>query len=118
MEELILGPVQPWEPSEEDRATTARLLASEDELDIAYGEAYANRCFVGGIAIGEKSLTAVGELDALDVAEFRLGKQLDPQAMSLEAVIKLGAIPGRGETRVEQIRNGVRQVLEARDQTE
>jgi hypothetical protein len=113
MGELIQGPVQPWQPSEADLALVASLLASKDEIDNAFGEAYAEGCFVGGI----NGLAAVGKIDAINEAEFRVGKPLDPQAMSLDALIKLGAFPGRGKTRAEQIRDGVRRVLEARGES-
>jgi hypothetical protein len=108
--ELIQGPVQQWEPCEEDKELVEHLLASEDELDNAYGEAYQNRCFVREFAPG---LTGVGELDKLMEIELRLGIELGVEDLTLGDCVEL-AYPGSGETRAERVRDGLRQVLEAR----
>lgn len=114
-QELIQGPVLPWSPSGEETALTERLLASDNELDKAYGEAYSERCFVRefGGETGEDGIAAVGEMDKLAEIEFRLGKEVDPQKLGLGDLVEL-AYPGTGKTRAERVRDGLRHVLEAR----
>jgi hypothetical protein len=111
MAELIPGPVQKWEPSEEGRATIEKLLASEDELDNAYGEAYSQHCYVKEFT----SIAAVGEFDHLVEAEVRLGIELNVSELTMGECVELGACPGTGSTRAEAVRDGLRQVLEFRE---
>lgn len=108
--ELFQEPAQQWKSSPKDKILIEQLLASEDELDKAYGEAYQARCFV--TEFGDK-ITAVGELDTLAEVEFRLGIELDPGNLSLGDCVEL-AYPGLGETRAERVRDGLSKVLEER----
>lgn len=111
--ELFQEPAQQWKSSPKDKILIEQLLASEDELDKAYGEAYQARCFVTEFGDGIAAITAVGELDTLAEVEFRLGIELDPGNLSLGDCVEL-AYPGLGETRVERVRDGLRKVLEER----
>jgi hypothetical protein len=115
---IFQGPVQNWEPTPEDNRPVERLLASDNELDKAYGEAYQAGCFVtefGGVDKDEAhGMTAVGEMDVLAVAEFRLGKEMNPRDLGLGDCINLGAHPGMGTTRAARVRNGLEQILKAR----
>ena len=115
--ELFQGPVPKWEPSPEDTALIERLLASDNELDKAYGEAYQAGCFVTelGTVNENSSMAAVGEMDLLVIARFRLGKEINPTTdLGTADCINLGAHPGGGTTRAESVRDGLRNVLEAR----
>jgi len=110
MTELIHGPVPIWQPSAEDIAVTERLLASEDELDNAYGEVYQEHCFVQEFA----GIAAVGEMQRLAVAEFRLGTEIDRTKLGMGDCMSLGAYPGTGDSRAERVREGLRLILEER----
>lgn len=110
--ELIQGPVPKWKLTPEDEAVIAEWLTGDDELYKAYGEAYQAGCFVKEFGGG---LTAVGEMDTIAIAAFRLGKEVNEviDGLSIGECVELSH-PGRGETREEKVRDGIRQVLEAR----
>lgn len=118
--EAYRGPVQQWMPDEVSETRIAEMLASEDELIRAYGEAYTKRCFIREFAgpasddDPEAGLTAVGDLDRLVELEFRYDTELDQNQFTLADCVSLGAFPGFGATRAERVRDGVRQVEEAR----
>ncbi len=118
MSELYQGPVEQWAPDEEGSAQVAEMLASDDELTRAYGEAYAKRCYIREFGSGsddpQAGLTAVGDLDALVELEFRHGTELDQNKFTLGDCVSLGALPGFGATRAERVLDGVRQIEEAR----
>lgn len=123
MSELYQGPVQQWEPDAAWYDSVAEMLASDDGLYRAYGEAYTKRCYIKEVAGGrpddpEAGFTAVGDMDKLVEAEFRSGIELDQNELSLGDCIALGAFPGSGVTRVERVLDGVRQVEKARGKTE
>jgi hypothetical protein len=104
------------EPSPEDIELTESLLASDDELERAYGEAYQAGCFVkefGGDS-EEQGLAGVGEMETLFRIEQQTGEEINPAELSLGDCVAL-AYPGSGRTRAESVRDGLRQVLEARE---
>jgi hypothetical protein len=108
-----LGPG--WEHSPENQEKTELLLSSDSELDNAYGEVYSHRCFVVELKYGELEFVGVGELDAITLAERLFGAEIDIRRdIGIQECMELGVIPGRGGTRPERIRDGLRQVLEAR----
>lgn len=115
--ELLHGPVEAWEPSDDDKEVIARLLASDNELDRAYGEAYQEGCFVvefAGVG-GGFGMTAVGQMANIEIAQFRLGREVDIRRLTVGECINLGAYPGAGATREARVRDGVRQVVEMRN---
>ena len=117
MEKLYAGPVPEWKPDTESQSAIEEMLASEDELIKAFGEAYRNGCWIrefGGMdGSVETGMTAVGDFNTIAELEFRHGVELDQNEFGLGACIEL-ALPGSGTTRVARVRDGVRQVLEAR----
>ncbi len=117
MSELLQGPVQQWEASKTDKEVIDRLLVSENEVDKAYGEVYEAGCFVTEFAGPNEGsgIAAVGELDLVVEAEFRLDKELDPREFNVADCMLLGAYPGTGDSREERVRDGLRQALEARE---
>lgn len=116
------GPVQQWTPNAENAAAIENMLASEDKLTRAYGEAYQNGCWIRELGTGsdnpESGITAVGDLSKLGEVQFRIGKELDINEFGLGDCVNLGAFPGSGETRAERVRNGMQQVIEAREQSQ
>lgn len=117
--ELVQGPVPKWEPTPEDRALIEELLASEDELDRAYGETYKARCFVKefGGSDDEHGVAAVGEMDKIAIAAFRLGKNTDEviEGLTIADCFNLSTYPGRGATRAERVLSGLKAVQEMRE---
>jgi hypothetical protein len=115
---IFQGPVGEWEPSAAEVVLIENLLTSDDVLRKAYGEAYRAGCFVAefGGPDEEAGMTAVGEMQALHVAGFRLEKDLEPSELSLDECISLGAHPGRGSTRADRVHDGLQRVLDARTQ--
>ncbi len=115
MSELLHGPAPRWEPSSQDTETIERLLSSSVELDRAYGEAYSQRLWVKefGNDDPKTGITAVGELDKLALIEFRAGVDISIDDLTLGDCVELGH-PGRGTSRAERVRDGLRQALDAR----
>jgi len=107
----IQGPVEQWKPCEADLALIGRLVASTDELDQAYGQAYLNGCFVHEWS---ENLCAVGELDTLMELELRSGIEVGVNDLTAGDCVHL-AFPGSGSTRAESVLDGLRQVLENRE---
>ncbi len=117
MSELVHGPVPEWEPLEEDKATIDRLLNSESEIDNAYAEAYQLGLFVKEFAgeTEEQGITAVGELNKISLLNFRTGKEVEVSGLTITDCFNLDAYPGRGITRPERVRDGIRGAIELRD---
>jgi len=117
-ERIIHGPVKEWQPSPEDEATIEMLLASGDDLDRAYGEAYRTGCFVrefsGLDGDANKGVAAVGRMQILAELSFRAGKEVQAADLTLGDCMMV-AMPGSGDTRAERVRDGIRQVLEVQD---
>lgn len=117
MPELIHGPVPNWVPTEEFKTKIETMLESDDDLVRAYGEVYQAGCFVTefGGSDETRGIAAVGEMTAVEVAEFRLGQEIDPSKLSMADCMELRAYPGTGSTRTERVQDGLRQALEERD---
>ena len=117
--ELIQGPVLKWEPTPEDQVFIDELLASDDELNRAYGEAYKARCFIKefGGSDDEHGIAAVGEMDTIASVAFRLGKDVNEliDGLTIADCFNLSTHPGQGATRAERVLNGLRAVQESRE---
>jgi hypothetical protein len=104
-----------WVPNEVQADMIARLDGSDDEADRARAEALKNRCYVYEEEESEKgAVVAVGDLDILAGIEQRLNVPIKIGNFTLYDCLKLGGRLGVGDSRAERIRDGVRQVLEAR----
>ncbi|MEO5949116.1 MAG: hypothetical protein ABIP74_01810 [Candidatus Saccharimonas sp.] len=121
MVEMREGPIPLWKPGKKNRKKIKKMLTSNDPLYRAFGEAYRNACYIrefGSPAMEtdpEKGLTAVGDLQQLLLLEYRYDTKLDHTKFELGDVINIGMYPGLGETRVERVLDGIRQVLAARE---
>src|SRR5664279_2058651 len=100
-------------PRDVDLITTRNLLASDDDLDRAYGEAYHERCYVVEGLVDGIEMTAVGKLDDAEAIEKEYDiDEIDISTLHIIDAFVLGARPGIGATRAERVRDGLRQVLE------
>jgi hypothetical protein len=119
MSERFHGPVPKWHPSPEDLELIGRLQSSADDVDRAYAEAYAAGCFVQELSFGrDTGFAAVGEVDAINIEEFRRGEAIPASTLTMAECMELGMHPGRGKSRAERIRDGIRKVEEARERSE
>lgn len=121
MVDPYLGPVQLWQPTEAQSAQIAAMLESEDPLRRAYGEAYRNACYIcefgspAMISDPERGLTGMGDMHDLVELEFRYDTEIDPQEFGIGDMIDIGMIPCVGDTRVERVHDGIRQILSTRE---
>jgi hypothetical protein len=117
MSELLQGPVPKYENTPEAINQIESLIASKHDLYNAYGEVYREGFFVKEFGGKDKShsIAAVGDMDTLAEWEFRTGKEIDAQELSLGDCIFFSAYPGNGSTRAESVRDGLRQALKARN---
>lgn len=112
--ELYHGPIPKSTYDESQKARIREMLESDDELLRAYGEVYANGCFVVELTEG---LAAVGSRDALETAKFRTGQELEIGELKLGDCVALGLLPGHGDTRVEAVRKALAEYLESAERS-
>lgn len=114
---IFEGPLPNPELTDEEIATIDKMLASDDDLYVAYGEVYKESCFVTEIGQGPNGIfvACVGDKRNIDTLELRLGEEIDTNKLRPGDLMELGAYADTGDTRPESVRNALRTFLEARN---
>ena len=109
------GPVEKFVANGEETAEVQRMLESDDDLERISAEVHTSGLFLSVFDVPHGYCAAIGSQDALRVASFRLGEEIDASQLNFPAAAVLGASFGHSRTKVEAICEALGNYLKANE---